>query len=346
MQKRQLGHSDLWVSPLCLGTMTWGEQNTQAEAHAQIDMALEYGVNFIDVAEMYPVPGKIDTQGATESILGEWLKTPSNRSQVVVATKVTGPSKPMYWIRGEDNKLDAQNITEALHGSLKRLQVDTIDLYQVHWPERLVNNFGRLNFPIQNNESTPIFKTLETLSEFVRQGKIRNIGISNETPWGIMQYLQAAKDLGLEKIVSLQNPFNLLNRTLEQGISEVLIQEKISLMAYSTLAFGWLTGKYDHNQRPEGTRLQLFERFCARYNKDIAFKAALAYNDLARSIGISPAQMALAWINQHPVVTSNIIGATTLAQLKENLESPSIKLDESTLNAIDALQAQFGSPAP
>jgi aryl-alcohol dehydrogenase-like predicted oxidoreductase len=349
MQYRQLGHSDLIVSQLCLGTMTWGEQNTAPQAHAQIDFALERGINFLDAAEMYPVPGKAETQGRTEEIIGEWLRKTGKRSEVLLATKVTGPSRPMHWIRGEENKLDRANIRAALEGSLQRLGVDCVDLYQVHWPERPVNNFGRLNYPGSEAalSATPIQDTLAALHELVQEGKIRWIGLSNETPWGITEYLRAARETGLSRVVSLQNPMNLLNRTLEIGISEVLHRENIGLLPYSTLAFGWLTGKYDRGARPARSRLgEIGERFNGRYFKDHIFAAAEQYNDLARSWGISPAQMALAWINQHPAVTSNIIGATTLEQLAENIGSLDIHLDQDQLNAIDALQAVLGNPAP
>lgn len=349
MKYRNLGGSDLKVSQICLGSMTWGEQNTQAQAHAQIEMALEHGVNFIDVAEMYPVPGKAETQGRTEAYLGHWLSQGSNRSKVIVATKCTGPSRPMDWIRGENNRVDRANLTAALEGSLRRLQTDCVDLYQIHWPERVVNNFGRLNYKHDAEyfaQSTPILETLEVLAEFQASGKIRHFGVSNETPWGLMQYLRHAETQGLPRIVSLQNPLSLLNRTLEIGISEILHQENIGLMAYSTLAFGWLTGKYDQGAVPADSRLALFPRFNGRYNKPHVFKAAQIYNDLARSWGMSPAQMALAWVNQQDYVCSNIIGATDLMQLRENLLALELVLSEEQLAHIDALQQELGSPAP
>lgn len=349
MQYRSLGTSDLKVSQICLGSMTWGQQNTESEGHDQIDLALDHGVNFIDVAEMYPVPGKAETQGRTEEILGTWLAKPGNRPKVVFATKVTGPSRPMHWIRGENNRLDEANLRDALEGSLRRLQTDCIDLYQIHWPERVVNNFGRLNYQHDAEyfaQSTPIAETLRVMGEFIKEGKIRHVGISNETPWGIMKYLQAAENLGLPKVVSLQNPLNLLNRTLEIGISEILHQEQIGLMAYSTLAFGWLTGKYDQGARPANSRLALFERFNGRYDKPHVYAAAEAYNALAKSWGLTPAQMALAWVNQRDYVCSNIIGATTLEQLRENLDSLNVILSEEQLKKIDEIQAVLGNPAP
>lgn len=349
MKYRKLGSSDLEVSQICLGTMTWGEQNSEAEAHAQIECALEAGVNFIDAAEMYPVPGKAETQGRTEEILGTWLAQGQNRDKVLVATKCTGPSKPMHWIRGESNRVDRANLTAAIEGSLRRLQTDHIDLYQIHWPERVVNNFGRLNYKHDEQyfqQSTPILETLEVLAEFQSRGLIRHFGVSNETPWGLMQYLRHAELQGLPKIVSLQNPLSLLNRTLEIGISEVLYQENIGLMAYSTLAFGWLTGKYDGGQIPADSRLGLFPRFNMRYDKPQVFAAAERYNALAHSWGLSPAQMALAWVNQQDYVCSNIIGATTLGQLRENLASLNVVLSEEQCAQIDALQAELGSPAP
>jgi aryl-alcohol dehydrogenase-like predicted oxidoreductase len=350
MEYRKLGDSDVKVSAIGLGTMTWGEQNTESEAHAQIDYALDQGVNLIDTAEMYPVPPKADTQGSTERYIGSWLaKHPGAREKIVLATKIAGPARQPHnprHIRGEQNQFDRANLTEALNGSLERLHTDYIDLYQLHWPDRSTMTFGRPTYPWIDDEYTvPIEETLSVLAEFVKAGKIRHIGVSNETPWGISQFLRAAERLGLPRIVSIQNPYSLLNRTFETGLSEFSHRERIGLLAYSPLAFGWLSGKYERGARPAGARITLYERF-QRYSKPQAIQATSAYVALARRYGLSPAQFALAFVNSRPFVTSNLIGATSLDQLRENIASIDVTLPEAAFAEIDALYEAHPNPAP
>jgi aryl-alcohol dehydrogenase-like predicted oxidoreductase len=350
MEYRKLGDSDVKVSAIGLGTMTWGEQNTETEAHAQIDYALDQGVNLIDTAEMYPVPPKADTQGSTERYIGSWLaKHPGAREKIVLATKIAGPARQPHnprHIRGAQNQFDRANLTEALNGSLERLHTDYIDLYQLHWPDRSTMTFGRPTYPWIDDEYTvPIEETLSVLAEFVKAGKIRHIGVSNETPWGVSQFLRAAERLGLPRIVSIQNPYSLLNRTFEIGLSEFSHRERIGLLAYSPLAFGWLSGKYERGARPAGARITLYERF-QRYSKPQAIQATSAYVALARRYGLSPAQFALAFVNSRPFLTSNLIGATSLDQLRENIASIDVTLPEAAFAEIDALYEAQPNPAP
>lgn len=350
MEYRKLGDSDIKVSAIGLGTMTWGEQNTETEAHAQIDYALDHGVNLIDTAEMYPVPPKADTQGSTERYIGSWLaKHASAREKIVLATKIAGPARQPHnprHIRGEQNQFDRKNLTEALHGSLERLRTDYVDLYQLHWPDRNTMTFGRPTYPWIDDEYTvPIEETLSVLAEFVKAGKIRHIGVSNETPWGVSQFLRAAERLGLPRIASIQNPYSLLNRTFEIGLSEFSHRDRIGLLAYSPLAFGWLSGKYEDGARPAGARITLYERF-QRYSKPQAVRATSAYVALARRYGLSPAQFALAFVNSRPFVTSNLIGATSLDQLRENIASIDVTLPEAAFAEIDALYEAQPNPAP
>lgn len=350
MKYRKLGDSDVKVSAIGLGTMTWGEQNTESEAHAQIDYALDRGVNLIDTAEMYPVPPKADTQGLTERYIGSWLaKRPGAREKIVLATKIAGPARQPHnprHIRGEQNQFDRSNLTEALHGSLERLRTDYIDLYQLHWPDRSTMTFGRPTYPWIDDEYTvPIEETLSVLAEFIKAGKIRHIGVSNETPWGVAQFLRASERLGLPRIVSIQNPYSLLNRTFELGLSEFSHRERIGLLAYSPLAFGWLSGKYERGARPAGARITLFERF-QRYSKPQAVQSTSAYVALAERYGLSPAQFALAFVNSRPFVTSNLIGATSLDQLRENIASIDVALPEAAFADIDALYEAQPNPAP
>jgi len=350
MEYRKLGDSDVKVSAIGLGTMTWGEQNTESEAHAQIDYALDHGVNLIDTAEMYPVPPIADTQGSTERFIGSWLaKHPSAREKIVLATKIAGPARQPHnprHIRGEQNQFDRNNLTQALHDSLKRLHTDYIDVYQLHWPDRSTMTFGRPTYPWIDDEYTvPIEETLSVLGEFVKAGKIRHIGVSNETPWGVAQFLRAAERFGLPRIVSIQNPYSLLNRTFELGLSEFSHRERIGLLAYSPLAFGWLSGKYEEGARPTGARITLYERF-QRYSKPQAVRATSAYVALAARYGLSPAQFALAFVNSRPFVTSNLIGATSLDQLRENIASIDVRLPEAAFAEIDALYEAQPNPAP
>lgn len=350
MQYRKLGDTDVSVSVIALGTMTWGEQNTEAEAHSQIDLALEHGVNLLDAAEMYPVPPRPETQGLTESYIGSWLKKTGQRDRIVLASKIVGPAtdpkRPSHFRDGKPH-FDRKNLTQALNDSLQRLQTDYLDLYQLHWPDRTANTFGTLGFPWQDDPvgSTPIEETLSILKDFITAGKIRAIGLSNETPWGVAQFLKASENLGLPRVVSIQNPYSLLNRLYEVGLSEFSRRENVGLLAYSPLAFGVLSGKYLNGQRPAAARLTLFERF-SRYSSEAAETATRAYVDLARNHGLSPARLALAFVNSRPFVTSNIIGATTLAQLQENLDSIHVQLDETILHQLEAIHARIPNPCP
>ncbi|MCR9090996.1 NADP(H)-dependent aldo-keto reductase [Algiphilus sp.] len=344
MEYRQLAHSDLEVSRICLGTMTWGEQNTEAEAFEQLDYALEQGINFIDTAEMYPVAPRAETQGATESIIGNWLARRGGREDIVLASKVTGRSQ-MHWIRGGP-RLTRQQIVEACEDSLQRLQTDYLDLYQVHWPDRATNFFGKLGYQHREEEDVAeISETLGTLAELVEAGKVRYIGISNETPWGLAEYLRLADIHGWPRVVSIQNPYNLLNRSYEIGLSEFSYREGVGLLAYSPLAFGVLSGKYLDGQRPEGARITLFERF-SRYNGEIAEAATRAYVELAQAHRLDPAQMALAFVNSRGFVASNIIGATTMEQLKQNIDSHAMALNSKVLKAIEAIHQRYPNPCP
>lgn len=346
MEYRRIPHSNLEVSKICLGTMTWGEQNTQAEAFAQLDYAIGNGINFIDTAEMYPVPPKPETQGETERILGQYIKAHGNRDDLVIATKIAAPGGKSDYIR-KNMALDWNNIHQAVDASLERLQIDTIDLYQIHWPDRNTNFFGELFYEQQDQEhQTPILETLEALAEVIRQGKVRYIGVSNETPWGLMKYLQLAEKHGLPRIVSVQNPYNLLNRSFEVGMSEISHRENLPLLAYSPLAFGALTGKYCNDQWPEGARLTLFKRFARYTGSQMALEATQAYVDLAREFKLTPAQMALAFVNSRQFVGSNIIGATDLYQLKENIDSLKVTLSPELLVRLNELSDKFRLPCP
>lgn len=349
MEYRQLGKTNTEVSALCLGTMTWGQQNTQTEAFAQMDYALETGINFFDTAEMYPVPPRAETYTRTEQIIGEWFKQrPGQRAEIVLGTKIVGPSSMMgSYIRNGYLHFDKKSLDEALNASLTRLNTDYVDLYQLHWPDRQTNFFGQLGYHAQPDapESAPLQETLEHLSSLVQAGKIRHIGVSNETPWGTMKCVALAEQMGLERIVSIQNPYNLLNRSFEIGLAEVAHRESVGLLAYSPLAFGVLTGKYRQGARPANARLTLFERF-SRYNSLAAQTATEAYLDIAEAYGISPTQMALAYVTTRPFVTSNIIGATSLEQLKENINSTKITLEPAVLTAIEQIHDQNPNPCP
>ncbi|GIU44185.1 NADP(H)-dependent aldo-keto reductase [Shewanella colwelliana] len=346
MDYRRLPHSSLDVSELCLGTMTWGEQNTQNEAFEQLDYAIGEGINFIDTAEMYPVPPKAETQGETERILGNYLKSRGNRDNLVIATKVSAPGGKSDYIR-PNMALDWRNIHQAVDDSLSRLQVDTIDLYQLHWPDRNTNFFGELFYQQQDSEKlTPILDTLEALADLISAGKIRYIGVSNETSWGLMKYLQLAEKHGLPRIISVQNPYNLLNRSFEVGMAEIAHREELPLLAYSPLAFGALSGKYLNDQWPEGARLTLFKRFARYTGSQMALAATQAYVELAREFNISPAQMALAFVNSRQFVASNIIGATSLTQLKENIDSVNVSLSEPLMSRLNDLAERYRLPCP
>jgi aryl-alcohol dehydrogenase-like predicted oxidoreductase len=346
MQKRRLGQTDLEVSALSLGTMTFGQQNTEPEAHAQLDRALEAGINFIDTAEMYPVPPTAETQGRTEQHIGTWLSARGCRDRVILATKVAGPGNWLSYLRGGNTRLDRPNIEAAVGASLKRLRTDYIDLYQLHWPDRKTNYFGRLGYehPAEDR-SVPLLETLQALGDLVGAGKIRHIGISNETPWGTMRYLELAQQHGLPRPVSIQNPYSLLNRTFEIGLAEIAMREQCGLLAYSPLAMGVLSGKYLDGARPPGARLTLFKRF-DRYSNPQSDSAAAQYVALARRHGLDPAQMALAWVTRQPFVTSSIIGATTVEQLEMDLASVDLDLSEEIVKEIEAIHAGQPNPSP
>ncbi|MBS3799824.1 MAG: NADP(H)-dependent aldo-keto reductase [Thioalkalivibrio sp.] len=344
MQYRKLGRTDIDVSLIGLGTMTWGEQNTESEAFEQLDYALAQGVNLIDAAEMYPVPPRAETQGLTETYIGNWLARRRNRDQVVLASKVAGPGMIEY-LRGGP-RLDRNHIEQAVSDSLARLQTDYLDLYQVHWPARATNFFGQLGYTHKPDaRATPIEETAAALKAEVERGRIRFIGISNETPWGFMEWLRA-HDRGLsERVVSIQNPYNLLNRSFEAGLAEMAIREDAGLLAYSPLAFGMLSGKYLDGARPAGARLTLFERF-QRYSNPQGLAATAEYAQLAAEHGLTPTQLALAFVNRQPFVTSNLIGATTLEQLRANIASVDVTLSQAILEGIEAIHARYTYPCP
>ena len=346
MEYNNLGQTDIKVSQICLGTMTWGEQNTEDEAHQQLNYAIESGINFIDVAEMYPVPPREETYGLTESYIGNWLSKRKDRDKIILASKVAAKAEWLPYIRGGQIKLDKKNIVQALEDSLRRLKTDYIDLYQMHWPDRDTNFFGKLAYyHAPEKDGIPIAETLAVLNDLVKQGKIRTIGISNETPWGCAEYLRISREKELPRIVSIQNPYNLLNRTFEIGISEFSHREQVGLLAYSPLAFGALSGKYLNNQKPEGARLTLFERF-NRYLNPQATKATEAYVNLAKKNDLDPSQMALSYVSSRPFLTSNIIGATTMEQLKMDIESINIELSDDVIKDIESIHEKIPNPAP
>jgi len=346
MEYRKLGNTDIDVSIICLGTMTWGEQNNKKEAFSQMDCALDYGVNFFDTAELYSVPPRKETWGSTEKIIGDWLEERGCREKVILATKVTGRSG-MKWFRNKETRLNKEQINLAVDGSLKRLKTDYIDLYQLHWPDRKSNFFGQLSYKHQNDDDfVEIEEQLGVLSELVESGKVRYIGLSNETPWGLMKFLSIAERLDFPRVVSIQNPYSLLNRSYEVGLAEISIREKCGLLAYSPLAFGMLTGKYDNGSKPDGARLTLFGDMFTRYTKPKGLKYSEKFNDLAKRFNISPTQMALAFVNSRDFLTSNIIGATNLQQLKENIESYKVKLSEDILDEIEKISEENPFPCP
>ncbi|WP_180134858.1 NADP(H)-dependent aldo-keto reductase [Acinetobacter sp. YH12070] len=349
MQFKPLAHTGILVPEICLGTMTFGEQNTQAEAFEQLDYALERGLNFWDTAEMYPVPPKPETQGSTETIIGNWIAARGGRDKIILASKIAGPSQGGSHIRDGQTKFIASEIESALDHSLQRLQTDYLDLYQLHWPQRPTNFFGKLGYCNAEANSTQTITNLEetlvALSHEVKKGRIRSIGLSNETPWGTLKFLQLAEKHGLEKIVSVQNPYSLLNRTYEIGLSEIAHYEGVGLLAYSPLAFGYLTGKFRHGARPANARVTLFSRF-SRYSNAESEWATEQYAQLAEQHGLTLTQLALAFIKQQFFVTSTIIGATNLDQLKENIDAFEVNLSEDILKGIEAIHRQQPNPAP
>lgn len=345
MEYRKLANSELNVSVLSLGTMTFGQQNTEAEAHTQLSTARDHGINLIDTAEMYPIPPRAETQGLTESYIGSWLKN-QPRDQIILASKIIGPARGYDWIR-DDPRVNPAQIEIALNNSLKRLKTDYIDLYQIHWPDRYVPMFGASSFdPKNERDTTPINEQLEALSKWVKAGKIRYIGLSNETPWGAAEFCRYSKELGLEPIISIQNAYNLINRTFEDGLSEVCHHHDIGLLCYSPLASGWLTGKYHQSSAPENARLTLFPQFGQRYRKPNVIAAAQAYIDLAQKNGLTPTTLALAFARQRWFTSSVIIGATQTEQLLENIASAQTILSDEILAEIDQIHLRYPNPAP
>jgi aryl-alcohol dehydrogenase-like predicted oxidoreductase len=352
MNYTKLGDTDILVSKVCLGTMTFGDQNSEADAREQLDYAIAQGINFIDTAEMYPVPPKAETFTRTESIIGTWLKKQA-RDKIVLASKVSGRNRNLHWIRGGDDKLTRKNIRQAIDGSLQRLQTDYLDIYYLHWPERNVPVFGQYQFDptqeldVQGNQKQwePIKSQLETLAELIQEGKIRHIALSNEQPWGVMEFLRIANAYGLPRIIGIQNCYNLMNRGIEFGMSEILYRENLSLMAYSPLAFGHLTGKYIDDPQAKG-RVTQFLGYAQRYTKPNVPPACAAYATLAREHGLTPTQLALSFVYHRWFVTSTIIGATNMTQLKENISAFETKLSPDVMKAIEAIHLVMMNPAP
>ena len=345
MNFKKLGNTDLNVSTICLGTMTWGEQNTQEEGFEQMDYALDQGVNFWDTAELYSVPPKEETYGHTEIIIGNWFKKSKKRDKVILATKVAGPMRA--YLRGGGNNFGIEKITQAVNDSLKRLQTDYIDLYQLHWPERNTNMFGRLGYEHKDDGKWNKFEDiLGNLKKFIDQGKIRYVGLSNETAWGAKKYLEISKEQGLPRMMSIQNPYSLLNRTYEVGLAEVSIREQIGLLAYSPLASGYLSGKYRNNKIPKNSRIALDPNFWSRYNKPNTSVAVDAYFEIAKKYRLDLAQMSLKFCEIQPFMTSVIIGATTMEQLKTDVESVNLNLNEEIIKEINEIQKIYPNPCP
>ncbi len=348
MKYKELGDSGIDVSLICLGTMTWGEQNTQSQAFEQMDYALDHGVNFWDAAEMYPVPVKAETFGDTERCIGNWFEKNGRRDEVILASKITGRSDRVWVRNGSETRINRAQILMAVDGSLKRLKTDYLDLYQIHWPDRKMGLWGEgagSYVHKRNRDEAPILEAVEVLAELVESGKIRSAGVSNETPWGISQYLNASEHHGYSRIVSIQNSYSLLNRIYEGGLSEYSYQENIGLLAYSPLAMGTLSGKYENGQIPESSRLALFPEFMNRYKTPESQSAINAYVKLAREHSMSPTQLALAFVNTRPFTTSNIIGATTIEQLSENIRSVDVAISEELEEAIESIHRRCKNPA-
>lgn len=346
MEYRELGRTGVKVSELCLGTMTFGEQNSEAEAHEQMDLALDRGINILDAAEIYPVPPKAETQGRTEAIIGTWFRSRKAGDKVLVATKLAGRGK-MHWLRkdGSPTRQSRAQIVEAVEASLTRLQTDHIDLYQLHWPDRPMRIFEGFDYVHLPGDSHPIAEILGVLGDLVQQGKIRFIGLSNETPWGAMSFLKASELMNLPRVASIQNAFNLVNRSFEAGLSEISYREDLSLLAYSPLGQGYLTGKYENGALPSGSRKALFNRL-GRYELGNGPSAISAYVALAHKHGLDPAQMALAFVTSRPFVTSTIIGATSLGQLNTAIGSLDLELSDAVLKEIEQLHLTYPNPCP
>ena len=344
MNYKKLGNTELNVSTICLGTMTWGEQNTQNEAFEQMDYSLDNGVNFWDTAEIYSVPPKAETYGLTENIIGNWFQKTKKRSQIILASKVAGPSRK--YVRNGENSFAGKNLEIALNESLKRLKTDYIDLYQLHWPERNSNYFGRLNYEHKENHWNKFEEVLVNLKKFIEQGKIRYIGLSNETPWGVMNYLQLTKDKNLPRMMSIQNPYSLLNRTYEIGLAEVSIRENIGCLAYAPLASGYLSGKYRNNQFPKGSRMERDFDFWTRYRKPNMENAVEDYYKISKKYKLDMSQMSIKFCELQDFMTSVIIGATTMEQLKTNVESVKVNLDSEVIKEINDVQKKYPNPCP
>lgn len=345
MEYRRLGRTDISVSVICLGTMSYGNQNTEAEGHQHMDYCLERGVNFFDTAEMYAVPPTAETYGKSEEVLGTWLASRKNRDKAIIATKAVGPGERFRHIRDGNCKFNREHLVQAVEDSLRRLQTDYIDLYQLHWPERTVNSFGSLLYPhVDDEDWTPIEETLSVLSDLIDAGKIRAIGLSNETAWGTMAFLRAAERDGLPRVASVQNIYNFLNRAYEVGLSEVSIREDVGLLAYSPIAGGVLSGKYLNGAVPKNSRMDLFKGNFSRHSSDLATRATEAYVKVADKHGLVPVQMANAFVNSRRFLTSNIIGATSMEQLKTNIDTAEMTLAPEVIEDIEATHRLFPIP--
>ena len=344
MNYKKLGNTDLDVSTICLGTMTWGEQNTQDQAFEQMDFALSNGVNFWDTAELYAVPPRKETYGDTEEIIGNWFEKTKKRKEVILATKVAGPARD--YLRNGENSFTGPNLESALNDSLKRLKTDYIDLYQLHWPERNVNNFGRLGYVHKENDWNKFEDVLGELDKYIKAGKIRYVGLSNETPWGALNYLQLSKDKNLPRMMSIQNPYSLLNRSYEVGLAEVSIREKIGCLAYSPLASGYLTGKYRNKNFPKGSRMERDFDFWTRYRKPNTEAAVELYFKICEKHNLNMTQMSIKFCEIQEFMTSVIIGATTMEQLKSDIESVNVNLSNDVIEEINQVQTIYPNPCP
>ena len=345
MKFRKLGTTDLDVSLICLGTMTWGTQNTEKDAFEQMDYAVSQGINFFDTAEIYSVPPTAESYGKTEVMIGNWLEKRKNRDKIILASKVAGPG--CDWIRGGKNNFDEKKIGEAIDGTLKRLKTDYIDLYQLHWPERSTNYFGRRDYSYNNEEGdwNSFENILEALEKYIKNGKIRYIGMSNETPYGLSRYIEISKNKGAPRMMSVQNPYNLVNRTYEIGMSEISIREKCGLLVYYPLAAGGLSGKYRNGKMPKDSRMALFKGW-ERHLNPLAMKAYDEYFKLAKDFNLTMVQLAQSFVNSRPFVTSNIIGATTMNQLKENVESINIEFTDEMMDRVNEIHNNNPNPSP
>ena len=344
MNYKKLGNTELNVSTICLGTMTWGEQNSQEDAFQQMNYALENGVNFWDTAELYSVPPKKNTYGLTEEIIGNWFSKSKKRNEVVLATKVAGPSRD--YLRNGENSFVGKNLESALNNSLKRLKTEYIDLYQLHWPERNVNNFGKLGYIHKENEWSQFADVLNHLQKYIDEGKIRYVGLSNETPWGVMNYIHLSKDKNLPRMMSIQNPYSLLNRSYEIGLAEVSIREQIGCLSYSPLASGYLSGKYRNGAMPKGSRIERDYEFWGRYRKPQSENAVEEYYQISKKYNLDMSQMSIKFCEIQDFMTSVIIGATTMDQLKTNIESVKVNLHKDVINEINSIQRKYPNPCP